>query len=62
MSQPTYKFKWTNVDLKGYMADRRFVAQKKRKEAEILVKEAEAIEMEMSELSVALIEAKEDSA
>ena len=55
MSQPTYKFKWTNIDLNGYMQDRRFIAQKKRREAEILVREAEAIETEMSELQIALL-------
>lgn len=54
MSQPTYKFKHTNVDLEGYMQDRRFVAQRKRRDAEVLIKEAEAIEMEMGQLSVNL--------
>lgn len=63
MSQPTYKFKWTNVDLDGYMQNRRYVAQVKRRDAEILIEQAKTIEMEMSELELALVvavEGKED--
>lgn len=59
MSQPTYKFKYTNVDLEGYMQDRRFVAQRKRRDAEILVREAETIETEMQELQVELVPVEE---
>lgn len=63
MSQPTYKFKWTNVDLDVYMQNRRSVAQAKRRDAEILIEQAKTIEMEMSELELALVvavEGKED--
>jgi chaperonin cofactor prefoldin len=59
MSQPKYKFKWTNVDLRDYMQQRRFVAQQKRRDAEVLVKQAESIEMEMSELEMALVMVKD---
>lgn len=60
MSQPTYQFKWANVDLKGYMQNRRFVAQNKRREAEVLVKQAEAIEMEMHELEISMVAVEGD--
>lgn len=59
MSQPTYKFKWSNVDLNGYMRDRRFAAQQKRSDAVILVKEAEVIEAEMRALEQALVEVED---
>ena len=59
MSQPTYKFKWTNVDLNSYIENRRFVAKQKRREAEVLIKQAEAIEEEMQELQLVLEPVKE---
>jgi hypothetical protein len=59
MSQPLYKFKWTNVDLNSYIENRRFVAKQKRREAEVLIKQAEAIEEEMQELNSVLEPVKE---
>ena len=58
MVQPTYKFKY--LDLKDYMENRRCVARRMRRDAEILVKEAETIEMEMQELQVSLLVVKEE--
>lgn len=41
MSQPTYKFKWTNTDLDDYMRNRRSFGQSMRRQAEILIERAQ---------------------
>ena len=51
---PAYRFRWSNVDLEGFKEQRRFAAERLRREAEILVKRAEQIEEEMREWSRAM--------
>lgn len=50
-----YRFKYANVSLQDYIKDRKFAAELKRREANILVKQAETIESEMWELESNLL-------
>lgn len=59
MSQPTYKFKWTNTDLDDYMRNRRSFGQSMRRQAEILIERAQMIEAETHELEISLIPVEE---
>jgi hypothetical protein len=56
MGYTIYKFKWDNTDLKDYIRNSKYVAGGLRREAEILMKRAETIDMEMAELESSLIQ------
>ena len=60
MSQQSYVFRWSNYNLDRYLEARRSVAKAKRREAEILAKQAEAIENEIDELEGVLIPQPEE--
>ena len=55
MSEQYYKFKHSNVSLGDYINDRKFTANLKRREAQVLNKEADAIDGEMWELESSLL-------
>jgi hypothetical protein len=51
---PTYRFKWSNVDLGEMTSRRRFAADKLRREADILLRRADQIMEEAYEWERAL--------
>ena len=53
-AQPTYRFKWSNMDLPSYIETIRFKAQKLRRDAATLIAQAEAIEEVAGSLSIDL--------
>jgi hypothetical protein len=55
-----YRFRWSNLTLATYLENRKFVAQALRRDAEILMKRAEQIDAEMSELRRSLEEVPGD--
>jgi hypothetical protein len=59
--QKTYKFKWTNIDLKEYIAGRRRVAEQMKVEARILISKADKIIEETYELEDNLIEIEHET-
>jgi len=57
---PTYKFKWTNIDLAAFMEQRRYAAQSLRRDANLLMMRADEIEAQANEWSSALKEVTDD--
>ena len=55
----TYKFKYSNYDLKRYVDNRKAVAIMKRREAELLRLHADTIDGEMMELELTLLPVEE---
>lgn len=53
--QPTYKFKYRNVDLDSYLDGMRFRADELRRKARMLDAQAEMIDEERAKLSVELL-------
>lgn len=54
--QPTYRFRWTNIDMDAFREQRRCAAQALRRDAEILMRRADQIEAEVREWYQALEE------
>lgn len=54
--QPLYKFRWTNVDLRGYAQGLRAKADNLRREAEVLFKRADQIVEISYDIENALVE------
>ncbi len=44
--RPAYQFRWSNIDLEDFVAQRRFAAEVLRRDAAILTRRAEQIEEE----------------
>jgi hypothetical protein len=57
---PSYRFRWSNVDLEAFKNQRRFAADKLRREAEILMKRADQIDQEMHEWACAMEPASDE--
>ena len=55
MAQQAYAFKWSNYNLDDYIKERRSGAAQKRREAEILQKQSDIIDVEAEALEIALI-------
>lgn len=60
--QPLYRFKWSNVGLEDYAKERRMAATMLRRDAEILIKRAEQVEIEAGEWERALVQHKSEKA
>lgn len=50
----TYRFKWSNLDLDTYFVGRRAAADALRREASVMIKRADQIELEITELAACL--------
>ncbi len=53
---PTYRFRWSNVDMAGFVLERRAVADGLRRDAQVMMRRAEQIEEEIAAWSRALEE------
>ena len=59
-TQPAYRFRYANITLERYLADRRCVAKGMGLDAQTLIAKAEMIEAEANNLESELQEAKAD--
>ena len=59
--QPTYHFKWSNVDLKIFVKGRHDAANLLRRQAEILTKRADQIDAETDEWETSLQLVKDET-
>lgn len=61
MTEQYYRFKYSNISLVDYIKDRKLVAELKRREANIIVREADIIDTEMRWLESNLLPVTESN-